>query len=172
MTEAHAQAPQQPESDPAAPYVNSRIPNVADWQFRRYLTMQLLPLFYVLLLLASAVAIGGIVALCFWAHLWAGIVAASLAPLVFLVSAAVIRAVLEYLIMAYRIMRIIERMDALPDQVTDLSHRVDRITGHVDKLILHVDDIHDTVTHARPLLRSASLPGRLLSQLFTPPGGR
>ena len=160
-----APRPEQQAGPSAVQSIHTRIPNVADWQFRRYLTMQLLPLFYVLLLLAAIVAIGGIVAFCFWLHLWAGIVAASLAPLVFLVSAAVIRAVLEYLIMAYRIMRIIERMDALPDQVTDLSHRVDRITGHVDQLIVHVDDIHDTLTGIRPFLRSASLPGRLLNRL-------
>ena len=154
-----------PQSQPM-PLEKSRVPNVADWRFNRYLTMQLLPLFYVLLLLADLVTVAGLVAVCFWLHLWAGIIAATLAPLVFLVAAAVIRAALEYLIMAHRIMRIIERMDALPDQVSGLSDRVDRITGHVDTLIVHVDDIHDTLTHVRPFLRSAGLPSKVLARLL------
>lgn len=64
--------------------------------------------------------------------------------------------------MAHRIMRIIERMDVLPDQFSALSERVDAITVHVDQLIRHVDDIHETPMHARPILRSATTTGRLI----------
>ncbi|EKF76153.1 hypothetical protein A11A3_01625 [Alcanivorax hongdengensis A-11-3] len=147
---------------------NSVIPNLADWRFNRYLTMQLLPLFYVLLMAGALVAVLGIVGLCFWFSVLAGIIAACLAPLVFLVIAAVIRAALEYLIMAHRIMRIIEGMDALPGQVGDLTHRVEGITSHVDELTGQVHDIHESLMHVRPLLRSAGLPGRLLDALRGP----
>jgi hypothetical protein len=42
---------------------------------------------------------------------------------------------------------------------------VDGITVHVDQLIHHVDDIHETLMHARPILRSAATTGRLLDVL-------
>lgn len=141
------------------------IPNFADWRFNRYLTMQLLPLFYLLLMLGALLAILGMVAACFYFSWLAGVIAALAAPVVFLVTFAVIRAALEYLIMAHRIMRVIERMDALPGHVTDLALRVDGITRHVDQLIVHVDDIHGTLMQARPLLRSAGFAGRLLGTL-------
>ena len=141
-----------------------RIPNIGDWRFNRYLTMQLLPLFYILLVLGALLVIAGIVALCFYASMLAGLIAALASPIVFLVTFAVIRAALEYLIMAHRIMRIIERMDALPGQVHDLSVRVDRITGHVDQLIEHVDDIHNSLMDARPLLKSVGLLSRVLGR--------
>ncbi|MEQ3725366.1 DUF4282 domain-containing protein [Alcanivorax sp.] len=141
----------------------SRIPNLADWRFNRYLTMQLMPLFYLLLIVGALVVVVSVVGLCFWFSTLAGIIAAVIAPLALLVIVAVIRAALEYLIMAHRIMRIIERMDALPGQVADLSVRVDGITDHVDGLTGHVNDIHETLMHVRPFLRSAGLPGRLLN---------
>lgn len=147
------------------------IPNLADWRFNRYLTMQLLPLFYLLLLLGALVTIGSIVLLCFYyVSMLAGLIALILSPIVFLITFAVIRAALEYLIMAHRIMRIIERMDALPTQVTDLSTRVDRITRHVDQLIEHVDDIHASMMDAQPLFKSAGLLSRLLRRNRTDQG--
>lgn len=151
---------------PATHLDNSRlIADLADWRFHHYLTMRLLPLFYLLLVFGAAVLVGSVVAICFWFSLIAGLVAACAAPLVLLIMVAVIRAALEYLVMAHRIMRIIERMDALPDQVTDLSVQVDGITRHVDQLIVHVDDIHETMMHARPFFRSAATTGRLLDAL-------
>ena len=140
------------------------IPNIGDWRFNRYLTMQLLPLFYVLLLLGALVVIVSIVIACFYFSLMVGLIAALASPIVFLVTFAVIRAALEYLIMAHRIMRIIERMDALPGQVSELSVRVDGITNHVDQLINHVDDIHGTLMEVRPILRSAGLVSRLFGR--------
>ncbi|MFN3714295.1 MAG: DUF4282 domain-containing protein [Alcanivoracaceae bacterium] len=140
------------------------IPNLGDWRFNRYLTMQLLPLFYVLLVLGALVVIMVIVAVCFYFSLTAGLIAALASPVVFLVTFAVIRAALEYLIMAHRIMRIIERMDALPGQVSDLAVRVDGITRHVDQLNHQVDDIHGTLMEVRPILRSAGLLSRLFGR--------
>lgn len=155
------------EDSPQAPQQadNHLIRDLGDWRFRRYLTMQLLPLFYLLLVFGALVLVAAVVGLCFWFSTLAGIVAASVAPLALLIMVAVIRAALEYLVMAHRIMRIIERMDALPDQVAGLSERVDGITGHVDQLIHQVDEIHETLMHARPFLRSAATTGRLLDIL-------
>lgn len=139
--------------------------NFADWRFNRYLTMQLLPLFYLLLMLGALAVIAGLVAMAFYFSPMLGWIAAGISPFVLLITIAVIRAALEYLIMAHRIMRIIERMDALPHQVADLSYRVDGITQHVDQLIHRVDDIHDALMHARPVLSALSLPRRLLERL-------
>lgn len=157
---------QLPEQPAAMRQEDSRlIRDLGDWRFQRYLTMQLLPLFYLLLVFGALVLVATVVGLCFWFSTLAGIVAACVAPLALLIMVAVIRAALEYLVMAHRIMRIIERMDALPDQVAGLSQRVDGITGHVDQLIHQVDEIHDTMMHARPILRSAASTGRLLDAL-------
>ena len=150
---------------PPPPGEPSVVRNLADWRFDHYLTMQLLPLFYLLLVFGAAVVITGLTALVFWLSPTAGLVALAVAPMVLLIAVAVIRAALEYLVMAHRIMRIIERMDALPHQVAGLSQRVDGITGHVDQLIHHVDDIHETLMHARPILRGAASTGRLLDLL-------
>ena len=113
-------------------------------------------------------AVFGIAAACFWISTTVGLIASAVAPLLLLVIVAVVRAALEYLIMAHRIMRIIERMDALPDQVRGLSHRVDGITRQVDSLTDNVQDIHQDLMHVRPLLRSAGLPSRLLAFLKAP----
>jgi ABC-type multidrug transport system fused ATPase/permease subunit len=160
---AHQQPPL-PERPPTSPETGV-IRGLADWRFNQYLTTRLLPVFYLLLVLGSVALVAAIVGLCFWLDIRAGIIAAAAAPLVLLVMIVVIRTALEYLVSAHRIMRIIERMDALPDQVADLSVRVDGITVHVDQLINHVDDIHDTMMHARPILRSAATTGRLLDVL-------
>ena len=146
----------------------SLVPNLADWRFEHYLTMRLLPLFYLLLVAGAAVAVFGIAAACFWISTPIGLIALAVSPLLLLVIVAVVRAALEYLIMAHRIMRIIERMDALPEQVRDLSYRVDGITRQVDRLTDNVQDIHKDLMHVRPLLRSAGLPARLLAFLKTP----
>ena len=146
----------------------SLVPNLADWRFEHYLTMRLLPLFYLLLVAGAAVAVFGIAAACFWISTPIGLIALSVSPLLLLVIVAVVRAALEYLIMAHRIMRIIERMDALPEQVRDLSYRVDGITRQVDRLTDNVQDIHQDLMHVRPLLRSAGFPSRLLAFLKAP----
>lgn len=158
------------EREPQPGDQNRLIRDLADWRFQRYLTMQLLPLFYLLLVLGALAVVSAVVGLCFWINFQAGLVAAAAAPLVLLIAIAVIRAALEYLVMAHRIMRIIERMDALPDQVSALNTRVDTITGHVDQLIHQVDEIHETLMHARPILRSAATTRRLLDGLR--PGNR
>ncbi|MEE4252337.1 MAG: DUF4282 domain-containing protein, partial [Alcanivoracaceae bacterium] len=52
------------------------IPNIGDWRFNRYLTMQLLPLFYVLLVVGALVVIISIVVVCFYFSLMIGLIAA------------------------------------------------------------------------------------------------
>ena len=142
------------------------ISSFADWRFDQYLTMRLLPMFYLLLVLGALVVIAGMVAIIFYFSFMAGLIAAGIAPFVLLISVAVIRAALEYLVMAHRIMLIVERMDALPAQVQGLSVRVEEITGHVDQLSDQVEEIHSTLMQVRPLLGMRDLPRRLIKTLL------
>ncbi|MDP2227771.1 MAG: DUF4282 domain-containing protein [Moraxellaceae bacterium] len=113
-----------------------------DLRFTRYLSMQLLPIFYGLLLLGAAVVIAAIVALAFWLEpLW-GMACLLAAPLAWLVTAAVIRAALEFLVMAHRIMITVQRMDGIPDHVDALSIRVENITTGFEQVREQVDNIH------------------------------
>lgn len=148
---------------------NGLISGLADWRFKRYLTMQLLPAFYILLVLAAIVVIGGLVALAFLWSPQAGMVTLVVAPFVLLIAVAVIRAVLEYLVMAHRIMRVVENMDRIPSQVSQLTDHVDALALKIDDLGGRVEDIHGTVGMMRPLLRPAALPERLWRALRRTP---
>ena len=55
------QSPQPPPGTPQRGVIGS----FTDWRFEQYLTMRLLPLFYLLLVVGAMAVIGGIVALCF-----------------------------------------------------------------------------------------------------------
>jgi hypothetical protein len=148
-------------NEPQLKSASRLIGGFADWRFERYLTMQLLPLFYVLLVLGLSLCILVLVAGLYFLSPVAGVAATLVAPFVWLVAMAVIRTALEYLAMAHRIMRIIEGMDALPGQVEEVTLRVDGITAHVDTLIRHVDDIHGVLMVVRPLLPASALVSRL-----------
>lgn len=131
---------------------------VLDLRFRSYLSMQLLPLFYVLLLLGAVCTLALLTALAFWLHLWAGMAMLVLAPLAFLVAAAVIRAALEFLVMAYRIMQTVHDMQQIPAQVDNLNSTVDRIGAGFGSIPDRVDDLHHTVSLLQPILRILHLP--------------
>ena len=136
----------------------SKILQMVDWQFNRYLSMQLLPLLYLLMIIGALLLVGFLVAASYSSSLWFGLAATVLSPLLFVVFVAIVRAALEYLVMAHRTMRIVESMRALPDQVA-------KVEGRVEALTSQVEDIHGTVIQLRPLLRSAGLPARLLDSL-------
>ena len=136
----------------------SKILQMVDWQFNRYLSMQLLPLLYLLMIIGALLLVGFLVAASYSSSLWFGLAATVLSPLLFVVLVAIVRAALEYLVMAHRTMSIVESMRALPDQVA-------KVEGRVEALTSQVEDIHGTVIQLRPLLRSAGLPARLLDSL-------
>lgn len=142
------------------------ISGLLDWRFERYLTMQLLPLFYLLVTFAAVAVIAGIVALAFLWDTLAGFITLAIAPFVLLIAVAVIRAVLEYLVMAHRIMRVVEDMDRIPGQVAHLTTRVDVVTAKMDDMGDRVEHIHGTVNMVRPLLRPATLPTRVIRGLL------
>ena len=69
---------------------------------------------------------------------------------------AVIRAVLEYLVMAHRIMRVVENMERIPGHVDQLTARVDVVVTQVDALGGQVNDLHRTVGMPGKMLRKWS----------------
>lgn len=141
------------------------IDGLCDWQFRHYLTMRLLPMFYVLTIVAASAVIAGLVGMAFLVDAVTGIIALAVAPFGLLISVAIIRAVLEYLVMAHRIMRVVENMERIPRHVDLLSERVDVVVGRIDDLGGRVEQIHGTVSMARPLLAPGRYPARLWRRL-------
>jgi hypothetical protein len=138
---------------------------ILDFRFRRNLTMQLLPLVYIVLLLGAAGVILLILVVAFWVSPLAGLVALVVAPFAFLAAAAVIRAALEYLVMAYRIMETVQEMKGIPGQVHYLSTEFEQIAAEVHHIRAQVDSVTEVVQDLQPLLHTVSLPGRLLRGL-------
>lgn len=133
---------------------------ILDLQFKRYLSVQLLPLFYALLLLGATGAVLLLTGLAFWLDLRAGLIMLLLAPLILLIAAAAIRAALEFLMMAYRIMLTVHEMQQIPTQVNNLNNKVERISAGFDPIPGQVNDLHQTVRLLQPILHTLHLPFR------------
>ena len=159
------------------------IGGISDLRFERYLTMQLLPIFYVLLLLGAVFVFAAMTALCFWFSGWLGMAALLVSPVLWLMFAALVRAALEYLVMAYRIMLTVQKMDSIPATVMQLTGEVESLQSRLGGITSNVQDIHagftdirDQVQHvrtqvdhvtttvdmARPLLQPLGLAQKLL----------
>jgi len=98
----------------------------------------------------------------FWLSLPAGMVALVVAPFGFLAAAAVIRAALEYLVMAYRIMETVQDMKGIPGQVHYLSTEFEQIAAEVHHIRGQVDEVTLVVKDLQPVLQTINMPGRLL----------
>lgn len=144
---------------------------IVDFRFQRNLTMQLLPLFYTLLLLGAALVILTLMGLAFWLSPMAGLASLVIGPVAFFIAVAVIRAALEYLVMAYRIMQTVNGMDRIPGQVDNLNARVDHVVAEVDHIRRQFDEVAHTVQLLRPVLQPLSFPSRLVRSMSkrTPP---
>lgn len=159
---------------------------IVDLRFKRYLTMQLLPVFYVLLLLGATLVVTTIAAITFWLSPAWGLLALLIAPIAWLVLVAVIRAALEFLVMAYRIMLTVQNMNEVAGHVASLSghidllqERMEGITGNVHDIHAGFSDIHEEIQHvrnqvdhvtetvdmARPMLRPLSAAQGLIKSL-------
>lgn len=185
MTASPNPATQQASSQAPAPEnrISHFMAGIVDLRFGRYLSMQLLPIFYVLLLFGAAVVITALVAGAFWFSPWWGLTALLIAPLAWLVVAAVVRAALEFLVMAYRIMLTVQNMNEVAGHVASLSGHIDLLQTRLEGITGNVQDIHagfgeirteishvrnqvDTVTEtvdmASPLLRPLGMAQRLM----------
>lgn len=144
---------------------------ILDFQFNEYLTMQLLPAFYAALLLGALVATIAINIGAWQLSTVAGIVVSVTSPFALMLAFAVIRAALEFLVMGYRIMLTLERMDRIPTQVDNLNSKVDGISDLVhgfEQRIEHIQGRVDEVTENISFLKHVSgvtnLPGKLLGR--------
>lgn len=142
-----------------------------DFRFNQYLSMQLLPVFYGLLLLGILGFFVLLNAVAFWFSHWAGLAVLAVTPFGLLIAFAVTRAALEFLVMAYRIMETVQRMDRILQQVDNLNSKVDGISEHVHSFETQIGQIQrqvDDVTHSIGFLKTisgvTSLPGRLFGR--------
>ncbi len=159
------------------------VDGIMDLRFGRYLSMQLLPIFYLLLLVGAALVITALVGVAFWFSTAYGLVALVMAPVAWLVVAAIARAALEFLVMAYRIMHTVQSMGQVAEHVAGLNQhinllqgRLEGITGNVQdihagfleirqdvrKVSGQVDSIYETVELAQPVLKPLGMASRLL----------
>jgi len=129
-------------TSPPLSFPGTFLGGIADLRFKRYLTMQLLPVFYVLLLLGATLAIAAITAVTFWFSLRWGLLALLLAPVAWLMMTAVIRAALEFLVMAYRIMLTVQNMGEVAGHVASLSGHIDLLQDRLEGITGNVQDIH------------------------------
>lgn len=139
---------------------------ILDFRFQHYLTMQLLPVFYGLILVGILGFFAGINALAFWISPEIGLIALAITPFALLISFAVTRAALEFMVMAYRIMETVNRMDRIPYQVDNLNSKVDGISsrvedfhGQIDYIQGRVDDVTNTIQFLKPISGLAGLAG-------------
>lgn len=159
------------------------VAGITDLRFNHYLSMQLLPIFYVLLLAGVTLVVALVAALVLWLSPWWGMAVVLLAPVAWLVAAAVIRAALEFLVMAYRIMVTVQDMNEVAGHVASLTGHIDRLQTRLDGITSNVQDIHAgfsdirrevehvrgqvdhvtaTVDMARPILRPLGLARDLM----------
>lgn len=129
---------------------------ILDLGFGQYLSMQLLPVFYLLLLIGAALTIIGIVALAFWFSPTYGIVALVGAPVAWLVVAAIARAALEFLVMAYRIMHTVQSMGQIAEHVASLSSHIDLLQNRLEGITDNMQDIHIGFKDIRQDIRKVS----------------
>lgn len=137
---------------------------ITDFRFQHYLSMQLLPVFYGLLLIGILGFFIGLNVLAFWVSMEVGLVVLLATPIALLIAFAVTRAALEFLVMAYRIMETVNRMDRIPHQVDNLNSKVDGIServehfhGQIDHIQGRVDDVTHTIQFLKPISTVAKL---------------
>lgn len=118
-----------------------------DFRFNQYLSMQLLPVFYALLLLGILGFFVALNAVAFWFSSLAGLATLAITPFGLLIAFAVTRAALEFLVMAYRIMETVQRMDRIPQQVDNLNSKVDGISEHMNSFDIRIEHIQRQVDH-------------------------
>lgn len=92
-----------------------------DFTFQRYISLQIIPLVYLLIVFATASALAYGVALAFLYDLRFGVAALILAPPTFLVWVSVCRVVLELLMVVFRMAGQLDEVGAMRESVDKLS---------------------------------------------------
>lgn len=132
------------------------VDGIMDLRFGRYLSMQLLPIFYLLLLVGAAFVIVALVGVAFWFSTAYGLVALAMAPVAWLVVAAIARAALEFLVMAYRIMHTVQSMGQVAEHVAGLSQHIGLLQERLEGITGNMQDIHAGFGEIRHDIRKVS----------------
>lgn len=103
-----------------------------NFKFDKYMIVQVLPGVYGILLVALLLSIATATVLAFMQSIWLGIGFLILpAPLIFLVAASVLRALLEFYLVVFRIAKHVDELVGLRDTVDRLSG----ISDSVDEMV-------------------------------------
>lgn len=116
-----------------------------NFSFDKYMIIQVLPGVYAMLLIALVISILFWCGLAFMQNVWLGLFALFIpAPLVFLVSASLLRALLEFYLVVFKISEHVDELVGLRDTVDRLSG----ISDTVDEMV--------SVTRRIPFWRAMS----------------
>ena len=92
-----------------------------DFSFTEYLTIQLLPIFYGIIILGCLGLVFYQVLMAFISSMWLGLLVLMAAPFAFLVLLSVMRALFEFYIVIFRIAEDVDELVKLRDSVERLS---------------------------------------------------
>lgn len=101
-----------------------------DLNFKHYISLQIIPLCYLLVLISTAGGLAFLVVTQFMKDAWLGLFYLCLAPFLFLISVSICRVVLELLIVVFRITAQLEHVSSMNDslgEVTALTRPLSRL---------------------------------------------
>jgi pilus assembly protein TadC len=101
-----------------------------DLSFQHYISLQIIPLCYLLVLISSAGGLAFLVVTSFIKNAWLGLFYLCLSPMVFLIWVSICRVVLELLIVVFRITAQLDHVSSMNDslgEVTALTRPLSRL---------------------------------------------
>lgn len=101
-----------------------------DLNFQHYISLQIIPLCYLLVLISTAGGLAFLVVTSFIQNPWLGLFYLCLSPLVFLIWVSICRVVLELLIVVFRITAQLDHVSSMNDslgEVTALTRPLSRL---------------------------------------------
>ncbi len=96
-----------------------------DFTFTRYITIQMLPVLYGVMILASGIAVTQLVVSGFAHSTGRGWIYLLLSPFAFIVLVSTFRAILEFLVVTFRIAEDIEKLSGMRESVDKISGMTD-----------------------------------------------
>lgn len=101
-----------------------------DLSFQHYISLQIIPLCYLLVLISSAGGLAFLVVTSFIKNVWLGLFYLCLSPMIFLIWVSICRVVLELLIVVFRITAQLDHVSSMNDslgEVTALTRPLSRL---------------------------------------------
>lgn len=101
-----------------------------DLNFQHYISLQIIPLCYLLVLISSAGGLAFLVVTSFIKNAWLGLFYLCLSPMIFLIWVSICRVVLELLIVVFRITAQLDHVSSMNDslgEVTALTRPLSRL---------------------------------------------